>query len=188
MTQAAIDPLDIGNKKGLNTYFAFTGSIFNSTSGKSTPCYLPSFFSINTGHSITLWPKVNLIENTNPSNKLTPLPNSSLLLISPRDINETERFYLQPEGDFFLDPESDQVDENGQFDFLPGLSGTETISFTPYSIKDGTPVGDVLRFKSKQPAYAPNFPAQELSLVNPGTNNPTLENKSGTLLCIRCLI
>nr|BFF40319.1 hypothetical protein BACY1_21240 [Tenacibaculum mesophilum] len=44
MTQAAIDPLDIGNKKGLNTYFAFTGSIFNSTSGKSTPCYLPSFF------------------------------------------------------------------------------------------------------------------------------------------------
>ncbi|MGG6231468.1 hypothetical protein [Tenacibaculum sp. SDUM215027] len=177
MTQASIAPLDIGNKKGLNTYFAFTGSIFNSSSGKSTPCYLPSFFSINTGYPITLWPKVNLTENTNPSNNLTPLPNSSLLLISPRDIDENERFYLQPEGDFFMDPQSDQVDENGQFDFLPGLSGTEVISFTPYSVKDKIPIGDVLRFKSKQPAYAPNFPAQELSLVNPGTNNPTLENK-----------
>ncbi|TDQ29961.1 hypothetical protein [Tenacibaculum caenipelagi] len=176
MTQAAINPLDIGNKNDLNTYFAFTGTTFNSSTKEEKPCCLPSFFSINTGYPIALWPKVNLIENTNPSNNLTPLPNSSLLLISPRDINETERFYLQPEGDFFLDPESNQADENGQFDFLPGLSGTEVITFTPYSIKNEAPTGDIIRFKSKQPAYAPNFPAQELSLINPGTNNPTLEN------------
>ncbi|MBQ4819262.1 hypothetical protein [Aquimarina sp. MMG016] len=178
MTQAAIDPLDISNSTGLRTYFAFTGITYNTNNSTSVPCCLPSYFSLNTGYPIILWPKVDLIENSNPDNNQIPSVHSSILIISPRDYKETERFYLQPEGDFFMEPGADQkdyADENGQFDFLPGLSGTETISFTPYSNKNGVPTGDTLRFKSKEPAYAPNFPAQELSLTNPGTNDPTLD-------------
>ncbi|MDY8137738.1 hypothetical protein [Aquimarina sp. 2201CG5-10] len=175
LTQAAIDPLDITNTNGLNTYFAFTGTTYNISTRASTTCCLPSYFSINTGYPITLWPKIDLVENSNPDNNLIPSSYSSRLVISPQDAKETERFYLQPEGDFFMDPESDQTDENGQFDFLPGLSGTEIITFTPYSNNNGEPTGDTLRFKSKEAAYAPNFPAQELSLVNPGTNDPTLD-------------
>lgn len=178
MTLGVIDPLDIGNEKGLNTYFAFTGTSYNSATKVSVKCCLPSYFSINTGYPLTLWPKIDLVENSNPINNLTPLINTSLLVISPQNKKGEKRFYLQPEGDFFMDPGVDQknhADENGQFDLLPGLSGTEVISFTPYSNNNGESTGDTLRFKSKQAAYAPNFPAEELSLVNPGTDKPTLD-------------
>ena len=178
MTQASISPLDISNKRGLNTYFAFTGETINSQTQESSPSCLPSYFAINTGYPLNLWPKIILISNTNPANNQIPSTNSARLVISPRDAEEKERFYLQPEGDFFLDPgERQQVsaDENGQFNFLPGLSGTEVISFTPYLNKKETLVGDTLRFKSKQAAFAPNFPAKTLSLTGPGTNAPTLD-------------
>ncbi len=178
MTQSVIDFLDISNTKGLNTYFAFTGTIFNTSTGVSKACSLPSYFSINTGHPITLWPKIDLIENSNPDNNKIPSLYSSRFVISPEDVEEKDRFYLQPEGDFYMDPGENQkrlADENGQFDFLPGLSGTEVISFTPYANVKDVLSGDILRFKSKEAAYAANFPAEELSLTNPGENNPTLD-------------
>jgi len=173
-THAAIAPLDILNKKGLNTYFALSGETYNKKSGQNTGTVLPSYFSINTGHSIALVPKVSWQD----ADDFIPGQYSARFVISPQDAEEERRFYLQPEGAFYLDPgdaQAQQADENGQFDFLPGLAGTEAISFTPYS-KDSSS-GDVMRFKSGQAAFANNFPAQGRSLTNPGVETPTLSSR-----------
>lgn len=173
MTLANIDPLDIGNSQGLNTYFAFTGKTYNNTKSTESATCLISNYAINTGYPINLFPKVDLVENSNPENNQIPSDTSGILVISPQDLAETERFYLQPQGDYYLDSNENSKDTDGLFDFLPGLSGTETITFSPYTNN----TGDTLRFLSKQPAYAANYPSQETSLVNPGSIKPTLSDE-----------
>jgi hypothetical protein len=161
MTQTQADPLDVGNTLGINTYFAMTGQIFNQNSGNTRPASLPAGFAINTGYSLTLWPSVNLQTVSGISvNNLFPQGTTALFVASPQDAAGTQRYYLVPEGDFFLDPGAAQApyaNANGQFNLLPGLSATELITFTPYS-NNGTAAGDVLRFKSRQGAYAALFP------------------------------
>jgi hypothetical protein len=174
LCKTAIAPLDVLNKKGLNTYFALTGLTLDEASGNQLPTSIPSNFIINTGQGLILYPKVSWEEADN----YIPTSYGARFVISPQDQIENLRFYLQPEGDFFMQPEQNQqADENGQFDFLPGLGGTEFISFTPYSVENEEQKGDTLRFKSGQSAYAPEFPAKELSLTNPGEDKQTLSNR-----------
>lgn len=177
LTQTEIDPLDAGNTTGLNTYFAITGQILNTNTSKTRPASLPSYYAINTGYPLTLWPAVSLNDSGASVNNLFPTEYSARFVLSPQDAIGTMRYYLVPEGDFYLDPGASQAayaDENGQFNLLPGLSGTEVITFTPYS-NNGTPAGDVLRFKTKQAAFGANFPSEEVSLANPGIDKPVLD-------------
>lgn len=161
LTQAQIDLLDIGNSKGLNTYFALTGQIDNLQTGDPRPASFPSNYSTNFGCPLTLWPSINFIDNKAPVNNLFATPFSARFIISPQDAAGTQTFYLAPEGDFYLDPGSaaGAADTNGQFKLMAGLSGTEAITFTPYSNITG-PAGDTIRFLSRQAAYIPTFPIQ----------------------------
>lgn len=179
ITQTEIDLLDIANDNGLNTYFAITGQIYNTLSGQKRSASLPSNYAINTGYPLTLWPLVNMVDSGAPVNNLFPTDYSARFVISPQDAAGADPYYLSPEGDFYLDPEASQAafaDENGQYSLLPGLSGTEIITFTPYKNNNGTVTGDTIRFISKQAAFAANFPGQEVSLANPGTDAPTLDS------------
>lgn len=178
ITQTEIDPLDVGNTRGLNTYFAITGQIYNESTGKTRVASLPSYYAINTGHPITLWPAVEMVDSGSPVNNLFPAEHSARFVISPQDAAGLRQYHLSPEGDFYLDPGASQAsfaDENGQFNLLPGLSGTEVITFTPYHNNDGVITGDMIRFKSKQAAFAPTFSDREVSLADPGTDKPVLD-------------
>lgn len=179
LTQTEIDLLDIANSDGLNTYFAITGQIYNVITGQTRAASLHSYYAINTGYALTLWPLVNMVDSGAPVNNLFPADNSARFVISPQDAAGIKKYYLSPEGDFYMDPGPSQAafaDENGQYSLLPGLSGTEIITFTPYKNNAGTISGDTIRFTSKQAAFAANYPGQEVSLANPGTDNPILEN------------
>ncbi|KXH84995.1 hypothetical protein [Chryseobacterium kwangjuense] len=179
ITQTEIDLLDIANSDGLNTYFAITGQIYNTNTGQTKAAGLPSYYAINTGYPLTLWPAVDMADSGAPVNNLFPTDHSARFVISPRDSAGTQPYYLSPEGDFYLDPGASQAafaDENGQYSLLPGLSGTEVISFTPYENNAGSITGDTIRFTSKQAAFAANFPGQEVSLANPGTDKPVLDS------------
>lgn len=179
ITQTQINPLDITNTNGLNTYFAITDTIYNSQTGNTTATQLPSNYAINTGYPLTLWPLSTFTSaDAGSSNNIYPETDCARFVLSPQDAAGIKKYYLVPEGNFYLDPGSSQAafaDENGQFNFLPGLSGTEVITFTPYTNSGGTITGDQLQFKSKQAAFAPNFPSQPVSLANPGTNTPLLD-------------
>ncbi|ROI06700.1 hypothetical protein EGI16_01995 [Chryseobacterium sp. G0240] len=179
LTQTEIDLLDIANSDGLNTYFAITGQIYNTNTGQTRAASLPSYYAINTGYPLTLWPAVDMMDSGAPVNNLFPADNSARFVISPQDDAGAMPYYLSPEGDFYLDPGTSQAafaDENGQYSLLPGLSGTEVITFTPYKNNAGTITGDTIRFISKQAAFAANFPGQEVSLANPGTDKPVLDS------------
>jgi len=161
ITQAQIDLLDIGNARGLNTYFALTGQIVNQQTGAQRAASFPSNYTTNFGCPLTLWPLINFIDNKAPVNNLFATQFSARFIISPQDAAGTQTFYLTPEGDFYLDPGSTagSPDTNGQFKLMAGLSGTESITFTPYSNVTG-PTGDTIRFLGRQAAYIPNFPVQ----------------------------
>lgn len=179
ITQTQIDLLDVANSSGLNTYFAITGQIYNLNTGKTRAAGLPSYYAINTGYPLTLWPAVDMVNSGASVNSLFPADHSARFVISPQDAAGSQPYYLAPEGDFYLDPGASQAafaDENGQYSLLPGLSGTEVITFTPYKNYSGTITGDTIRFKSKQAAFAANFPGQEVSLANPGTDKPVLDS------------
>nr|WP_314497521.1 hypothetical protein [uncultured Chryseobacterium sp.] len=179
LTQTEIDLLDVANNGGLNTYFAITGQIYNANTGMTRAASLPSYYAINTGYPLTLWPAVKMVDSGAPVNNLFPTDSSARFVISPQDAAGIKSFYLSPEGDFYLDPGASQAafaDENGQYSLLPGLSGTEVVSFTPYKNNAGTITGDTIRFISKQSAFAANFPGQEVSLANPGTDKPILDS------------
>lgn len=181
ITQAQIDLLDIGNAAQLNTYFALTGKIYNSGSGNNRAAIFPSYNAINTGYPIGLVPFIDLITTTELINNLFPTTYTARFVISPSPRNAKDQvYYMVPEGDFYLDMSASPTaipDENGQFDFLPGLSGTEVITFSPYVNTGESPDGDRLRFISRQPAYAPNFPSEPVSLAQPGTDNPLLTSE-----------
>ncbi|MEG4595008.1 hypothetical protein QUB00_24845 [Microcoleus sp. F8_C2] len=65
--------------------------------------------------------------------------------------------YITPEGDFSLHLDGNAPGETDYY-LLCGLQGTEFFSFQP---------GDYLRFISRQPAYAANFPFSPASPVGP---------------------
>lgn len=181
ITQTQIDLLDIGNAAQLNTYFALTGKIYNSDTGNNRAANFPSYNAINTGYPIGLVPFIDLVTTTELVNNLFPTSYTARFVISPSPRNAKDQvYYMVPEGDFYLDMSASPTaipDENGQFDFLPGLSGTEVITFSPYNNNGESPIGDRMRFISRQPAYAPNFPSEPVSLAQPGTDNPVLTSE-----------
>lgn len=181
ITQTQIDLLDIGNAGQLNTYFALTGKIYNTASGNNRDANFPSYSTINTGYPIGLVPFIDLETTTALINNIYPTTYTARFVISPSPRSATNQvYYMVPEGDFYLDMSASPTaipDENGQFNFLPGLSGTEVITFSPYHNSGVNPVGDRLRFISRQPAFAPNFPSEPVSLALPGTDNPVLTSE-----------
>lgn len=176
MTQVQLNVLDTSNANGLNTYFALSGKIYNRSTSTYTPAFFLSNFSINTGYPLIFWPAINLLDSGASINSLFPEEFSARFVLSPQDAFCTQKFYMVPEGDFYLDPGNQSAfkNEDGQCYLLPGLSGTEVISFTPYTNGANGPEGSVLRFKSRYAAYAPNYPGQPVSLASPGDNKPTL--------------
>lgn len=177
LTQASICPIDVVNKSGLNTYFAFTGETYNSKSkqkesGRTT---LPSYFSTNCGYAISLLPKSDFSVVKGLLNSDTPSINGARFVISPYQNSERSALQFQLGGDFYLSPDGGLADQHQQYDLMPGLSGTENIAFTPYSSEAQS--GDTIYFEPMKPGFAPNFPAQELSLVSPGAYKPTLTDE-----------
>lgn len=180
MAMASIYPLDLLNAKQLKTYFAFTGETYDQSSGGDISTVLKSNYPINTGSALNFFPKTDFqTVAAEPINNQYPASASAKLVFSPQDKTEQLRYYLQPEGEFYMAPPPEQAshaDPDGKFDFLPGLSGTETISFVPYTDTGGSPSGDRISFRSLQHAFAPDFPPVELNMANPGNNNPTLDD------------
>lgn len=124
------------------TYFDFTGK--NSDDHQTV---LQSYFTSNFGNGVTLIPKQ---ESTNVYN--------ARLVFSIGEINSQSNlavFHLTPEGDF----EVQFVEEikSKEYYLMCGLQGTE---FFKLSQK-----GDSIRFISKNPAYAPQFPFEAASPV-----------------------
>ncbi|PKH51753.1 hypothetical protein CXF68_14140 [Tenacibaculum sp. Bg11-29] len=171
MSQTAIDPLDITNSKGINTYFALTGVTFNNTSKLNTQTNVSSYYATNAGYPINLLPSASW-KDDNDQNNLIPSDITPRFVIAPQDKDGSLRYFMQIDGNFFLTPQGGDADENGKFDFLLGLSGTETLLFTPYSLENN--MGDILQFKSLQPAFAANFPSTSTTLDNPGSYALTL--------------
>ncbi len=174
VTQAEIDFLDTGNARGLNTYFAITNTIFNNQTNATRNTSFPSYLAISTGFQVTLWPDTSLLTNSQDQiNNIFPGPNSARFVVCPQDSAETLKFYMVPEGDFFIDPGSKPANADGQYDLLLGLSGTEISTFTPFS---AGATADKIRYISRQNAFATKYPTQPVSLADPGTPTLTLDS------------
>lgn len=107
-----------------------------------------SYFRTTKGHPLQLAPATStrLIFTKRPGDKIT----------------ESTYYYLAPEGDFVL--QIDDAKEGDFHDLLCGLQGTEYIGFQPQT---GKYPGDRLRFTSRQPAFAPNYPFTQASPIAP---------------------
>jgi len=141
--------------KGSSSSLNLEGSLFPSNWDDSffsfivdSPPSLGSYFRTTTGYSL----------------RLAPAPATKLIFTQrPGDtLTENIYYYLTPEGDFIL--QADDAQEGAIYDLLCGLQGTEYISFQPQT---GSYTGDCLRFTSRRPAYAPNYPFQQASPVGP---------------------
>jgi hypothetical protein len=185
MCQVQLAPLDIQNQQytgALSTYFALTGQTLDAKNNELAT-NLASYFALNTGYAVSLVPKADFDTGDAPKNNLYANADSGRFVLKAPDADATKRFELQIEGDFYLDVGStakQHLDENGQLDFMPGLSGTETISFTPYANKSGVISGSCIRFLSGQAAFAEDFPPPPVDMAKPGTPTPTLATNYST--------
>ncbi len=183
VTVASFDPFDYLNTANdhSNTYFALTGESYHTDTKEIGSLVLKSFFTTDTGHYISLIPSVNLVEeDSDSSNNLFPQPHSSLLVFSERTPGGKLPFYMVPKGDFILSV-SEKVlsssNDHGQLNLLCGLSGTETVSFTPNTVNE---VGDRIRFFPKNKAFAPIFPLQKVSITKPSKDKDLLDGQYET--------
>lgn len=117
------------------TYFSFTGKNLSGTSTLINSNYTTKF-----GASINLTPVVASVANNLPAR----------LTITKASINPTQTtgFLMSPEGDFIMEaPSVTAADCN----VMSGLSATEFFNFSQ---------GDTMRFISRKPAYAAQYPFQ----------------------------
>ncbi|RBL89314.1 hypothetical protein [Chitinophaga flava] len=128
------------------TFFDFTGKNF-----LEQDVALTSYFTTVFGQILVLIPGT-------PANAAY---NARLVFsLSDRNANAFDEFHLCPEGDFIITIPATQTASNHCL--LCGMSGTEFFNFTPQTTSQK---GDVLRFLSRKPAYAPVFPIPSASPV-----------------------
>lgn len=159
----------------LRTYLAFDGMTNNVTT-PAKPIPIPSFARTDYAIALTLKPDQSAVAGLYPY----PTASSALLVFSERKVGSTNKYYLAPQGDFnlgFATGAKPGPGDEGRYNLLCGISGTETIVFRPASTEAGSEyVGDVIRYYPKQAAYAPVFPFPKVDLFNPPTyeGNPLL--------------
>lgn len=93
-----------------------------------------------------------------------PAPHAARLVFTATDLaaEQSEAYYLAPHGDFRLGVAPAFAQAPAQPALLAGLSGSETIGFTPYT-DIAAADGDYLSFTAYQPAYAPVYPLPPVS-------------------------
>jgi hypothetical protein len=150
-----LDPLN-GTDEAL-TRFTFQGGNPFSTSLRTT-----------TGIPLTLNPVVGNAGLALAPDRVTPLGGGG----------QIDSYYPTLSGSFAIGLGASAP--AGPLPMLCGMSGLESVSVTPTS---KTYPGDVLTFHAGQPAFAPNFPPQAVSLDQPtsaGLDKPKLDTTMTT--------
>jgi hypothetical protein len=167
--QASIYPPDMLNAD--KAYLALTGETKNTGTHTTIPTLLSSGYKTDFAYPISLKPVVNFTTGN------YPLPGSAMLIFSKRNDTDTAKWYAVPSGDYTLvisDTYIPYLDGNKQVRMMAGLSGTESISFTP-QVKNTT--GDILSFIPGQDAYAERFPVEGSANLNDNGEPRQLLNK-----------
>lgn len=133
------------------TYFNFTG-----LNRDESQTLIASYYRTIYGAQLTLVPVGSA------SNRAQGAVGRLVFSPGQKNADNSEEFHLSPEGDFTIRIAGAADGES--YDLLCGLQGTEFLSFQPQS---GSYSGDRLRFLSRQPAFASNFPFAEASPVGP---------------------
>ncbi|KZL88482.1 hypothetical protein [Clostridium magnum] len=145
----SIDPNDVFNSLYPDsTFFKFTGKNWDNTS-----TVLASYYRTVFGEPI------NLLPNTLGQDDDLQLARLFFSRGVPQATDSSD-FHLSPEGDFVLTIKD--AEDGKLYDLVCGLSGTEYIGFQP---KSTSYAGDRLRFYSRKPAYASNYPFKEVSPI-----------------------
>lgn len=153
----SIDPNDVFNSLYPDrTFFNFTGKN-RSDDGNEAATILASHYRTIFGAPVILHPNI-------PLQDADSYP-SRLVFSHGVPASKEHDFHLNPEGDFILEVKGAEAGK--VYDLACGLSGTEFIGFQSKSAGYG---GDRLRFVSRKPAYASNYPFPEVSPVGPPTD------------------
>ncbi len=169
-----IDPTLVANKD--RTFMAFTGqnctNLTNSECNSTQPTLLYSTFVTDAGHPVNLAP----VGWSDPSS-IDPDSSVARLVFTPADLANTNStvYYMTPCGDFRLGIDPAFANASAPPALLAGISGTETIGFTPFT-DVAADDGDRLSFTPYQPGYAPVFPQPEISPTGPPPNTEPLLN------------
>lgn len=184
--QTSIYPCDLLNKTGLNSYLAFLGTTYSTSTKNYRLTALPSYYQTNFGYPVQLIPHTNFSEIGTSKNY--PEANCSLLVFSEQNPNnQTAIWYMVPQGALSLTLDSaykPYVDSQEQMQLMCGLSATETISFTPQFIDATltvTGTSDWLTFQPGQKAFALQFPVQATqNVVGSNTKQEWLSDQYDT--------
>jgi len=152
-----IDPADPYNDHNpLRTVMLFTGT---NQHGEKT--IFASYYRTIAGAPLTLTP-IGTGQTTAKQQ-----PGGLVFALGQRVSAQQEEFHVCPIGDFVAD--AAYSPDGKTSDLLCGIQGTEYFNFTP-----GNSVTSAarLRFKSRQPAFAPKFPPPTSSPVGP-PSDPT---------------
>ena len=158
------------------TYLAFEGSAFLLTENEgqfsiepvNNTVTLDTWFRTARGEQVCVRPLATARTPAGPAR----------LVIAALPPGSGSGFYLAPAGDFELALKATSINTvDAPPSLLCGVSGTETIGFTPFS---DAAAGDTLSFFPGQPAYAPAYPliGQNNDLTK---NQLTLYSKEGLL-------
>ncbi|HXC04668.1 MAG TPA: hypothetical protein VNZ86_07935, partial [Bacteroidia bacterium] len=121
-------------------------------------------FVTDYGYPLSLIPITNFTKDA--SGQVYPVAGSAMMLLcSPASENPSYPWYLTVAGSFTINIDSSiakYTDTNGQMRLLCGLSGLETISFTPQT---SAATGDQLVLQPNQAAFTPQFPVSSTGNV-----------------------
>jgi hypothetical protein len=157
--KGAIDPLDTRNE-GLADA-DLTAGLIRSGFTFSDPAALPSTLTTVEGKPVSLWPR----GGAGSVGSLVPHAGG-LGFVAYKNAAGGTIYQFAPFGDFALSVDGVPAGTPEQR-LLPGLFGSEYLTFT--TMPAGAPSPDLLRWRPCQPAYAPVYPFQSVSLNNPSS-------------------
>lgn len=140
----AADPSDLLNTTGLRTYYMFA-----PPPQATAPQLYTSYFSTDAGLALQLTPYYNVNPYPNTSNLV--FPNEGCGLIVMQNTHPQSDYDFIPSGNFYMSTKQKATSLN----LLCGLSGVETINFTP---ANDSYDGDFICFEPGNNATAPAFP------------------------------
>lgn len=151
-----VDPVDLFNEASQGTYVEQYRSRRTHFDFISTgePLLIASFYRTIFNEKLNLEP---VLDDGTGSKGLT-----GRFLFTRSKIDNKDDFIISPEGDFIL--HADEAPEYKPLQLMCALSGTEYISFLPYTVSYP---GDRLTLVGNQPAYINVFPLPEASPTGP---------------------
>lgn len=159
LMEGVLDPLDRYN--AALSAADITAGFLRSALVFTQPDPIPSNLRTTTGKQISLSPR---------GNGMVPQAGGLVFMPTIEDPDgKMAAVQLTPVGDFGLQIKGIAAATPNQC-ILPGLFGSEFMTFTT-QIEPGK--GDVLRWRPRQPAYAPSFPFRATSLNNPASGSLT---------------